>query len=68
MHTLEWGPAMNGICESEKFASFDALVEFADRLTDVGDWVVIIDDEAAYGDYIPEIVEELVEQLKEEDE
>ena len=65
MHTLEWGPAMNGVCESEKFASFDALVEFADQLTDVGDWVVIVDGEMGNGDYIPEVVAELVESFEE---
>ena len=65
MHTLEWGPSMNGVCEKRKFASFDALVEFADRLTDVGDWVVIVDGEMSNGDYIPEVVAELVEGFEE---
>jgi hypothetical protein len=67
MFVLEWGPAMKGVVESERFNTIQDLVDCADQLNDYGDWVVMLNGEAAYGSDIPELVAELVEQLQEEE-
>ena len=68
MYTLEWGYAQNGLSESKKFRTLSNLQSYADHLTDYGYWSVVIDDVYdATGDYIPEIVEQLVEMIEKDE-
>lgn len=63
MITLEWGPANKGVIHSKTFESAIDLIAFANTMTDNGDYVVIIDDEIAYGSTVCEAVNDLVDIL-----
>ena len=60
MLKMQWGPANKGVIDSKTFESALDLIAFANTMTDNGDYVVIIDDEIAYGDTIADAVTDLV--------